>query len=45
MPQRLIQLVETDNGRMVCSEQLETKGETVEAILPSEYTGVRRILF
>lgn len=38
MGQRVIQLVEIDDGRMMGSKQVETKGENVEVILLLEYT-------
>ncbi|XDA77669.1 hypothetical protein R6Z07F_007800 [Ovis aries] len=37
MGQRVIQLVEIDNGRMMNCKQVETKGENVEEILLLEY--------
>lgn len=38
MGQRVIQLVEIDDSRMMGSKQVETKGENVEVILLLEYT-------
>ena len=38
MGQRVIQLVEIDDGRMMGSKQVETKGENVELIQLLEYT-------
>lgn len=40
MGQRVIQLVEIDDGRMMDSKQVETKGENVGVILLLEYTGM-----
>ena len=40
MGQRVIQLVEIDDGRMMDCKQAETKGENVEVILLLEYTGM-----
>lgn len=40
MGQRVIQLVEIDNGRMMNCKQVETKGENVEEILLLEYIGM-----
>ena len=40
MGQRVIQLVEIDDGRMMDRKQVETKGENVEVILLLEYTGM-----
>lgn len=45
MGQRVIQLVEIDNGRMMNCKQVETKGENVEEILLLEYRYVCMNLF
>ena len=40
MGQRVIQLVEIDDSRMMDCKQVETKGENVEVILLLKYTGM-----
>lgn len=40
MGQRVIQLVEIDDGRMMNRKQVETKGENEEVILLLKYTGM-----